>query len=113
MQSISNKIKVYAKGSYLSFSCEVEGMYNREVPFGEYDEESTEDEYVDTFYTKSLSQLIKVSGLNSRMQVYPPPANSNIEIPLKIGINTGQLGKLDIYIKSVIQIDNEIIDETY
>lgn len=113
MQSISNKIQVYAKGSYLRFSCEVEGMYTREVPFGEYDEESTDDEYDDTFHTKSLSQLIKVSGLNTRMQVYTPPANSNFEIPLKIGINTGQLGKLEIYIKSVAQIDSEIETDTY
>ena len=111
MQSISNKIQVYARGSYLRFSCEVDGMYDREVPFGEYDEESNDDEYDDTFHTKSLSQLIKVSGLNSRMQIYTPPADSTFEIPLKIGINTGQLGKLEIYIKSVSQIENEIGDE--
>ena len=112
MQSISNKIKIYTKGMYLRFSCEVEGLYNREVPFGEFDEDSTNEEYEDTFHTKSLSQLIKVSGLNPRMRVFAPPnnINSNIEIPLKIGINTGQLGSLEIYIKSVGQIDGEIND---
>lgn len=113
MQSISNKIKIYAKGNYLKFSCEVEGMYTREVPFGECDDETTEEGYEDVFHTKSLSQLIKVSGLNSRMQVYTPPTNSTFEIPLKIGIPTGQLGQLDIYIKSVAQIDNELDRENY
>lgn len=108
MQSISSKIKVYAKGNHLRFSCEVEGMYTREVPFGDVDEDSEEEEYEDIFHTKSLSQLIKVSGLNQRIQVYIPPTRSELEIPLKISINTGQLGKLEIYIKSVAQIDSEL-----
>jgi proliferating cell nuclear antigen PCNA len=110
IQSMSSKIDVYSKGTYLKFSCNVEGMYEREVPFGDFDEESLDDEYSDTFYTKSLSQLIKVSGLNSRMQVYTPPANSTMDLPLKISINTGQLGTLKIYIKSVEQIDVELSD---
>lgn len=107
MQSVSNEIHVYSKGSFLKFSCQVEGMYEREVPFGTLDEESQDDEYEDDFYTKSLSQLIKVSGLNTRMQVYTPLEDPNAEesTPLKIGINTGQLGKLEIYIKSVEQIN--------
>lgn len=110
MQSISSKVKVYAKGNHLRFSCEVEGMYTREVPFGEAEEDTEEEEYEDIFHTKSLSQLIKVSGLNQRMQVYIPPMKSELEIPLKISINTGQLGKLEIYIKSVGQIDSELED---
>ena len=113
MQSISNKINVYSKGTFLKFSVDVEGLYNREVPFGELDEEAEDDEYEDIFHTKSLSQLIKVSGLNARMQVFTPPPNSEIEIPLKISINTGQLGKLEIYIKSVSQIENELAEEDY
>jgi len=104
MQSISNKITIYAKGNYLKFSCEVEGMYTREVPFGDL-EEAELDEYQDNFNTKSLSQLIKISGLNSRMQIYTPPHDTQLEIPLKISINTGQLGKLEIYIKSINQIE--------
>lgn len=101
MQSISTKIRIYSKGSYLLFKCEEDGLYDREVPFGDFDPESSDDEYEDIFFTKSLSQLIKISGLNSRMQVYKPP---NYDIPLKIGINTGDLGKLEIFIKSVSQI---------
>jgi proliferating cell nuclear antigen len=112
MQSISNKINIYSKGVYLKFSCEVEGMYTREVPFGELDEENLGEEYEDIFYTKSLSQLIKVSGLNSKMQIYIPPLNSTVEIPLKLSINTGQIGKLEIYIKSLNQIDGEIQEES-
>ena len=105
MLSVSSTIHVYSKGSHLRFSCEVENMYKRAVPFGEHDEDSNDDEYEDKFYTKSLNQLIKVSGLNTRMQVYIPLSDSAEEMPLKIGINAGQLGKLEIYIKSVKQIE--------
>ena len=105
MQSISNKMTIYSKGNYLRFSCQVEGMYTRDVPFGELDEDSEEDEYEDVFHTKSLSQLIKISGLNTRMQVYIP-LSDNSNTPLKIAINTGQLGKLEIFIKSITQLDS-------
>jgi len=104
MQGISNEIKVQSTGSFLKFRCEVEGMYDREVSFGELeDDDNKEYDYCDSFYTKSLSQLIKVSGLNNRMQVYTPTHERS---PLKISINTGQLGKLEVFIKSIAQITN-------
>jgi len=105
MQSISNQISIFSKGNYLKFTCNVEGMYTREVPFGDLNDDSTEEEYEDVFYTKSLSQLIKVTGLSTRMQIYTPPQNSENEIPLKISINTGHIGKLDIFIKSIAQLN--------
>ena len=80
-------------------------MYGKQVPFGELDEDSSEDEYDDIFHTKSLGQLIKISGLNNRMQIYTPPGNMSLELPLKLGVPAGQLGRLDIYIKSVAQIE--------
>ena len=104
MQSISSKIKIYSKGNYLSFSCDLEGMYGSSAPFGELDEDADLEEYEEIFYTKSLSELIKVSGLNSRMQVYIPPEDSEYDLPLKLSINTGQLGKLEIFIKSISDI---------
>lgn len=111
MQSISNQITLYAKGSFLKFVCEVEGMYNREVPFGDEDEDNDElDPYEETFHTKSLSQLIKVSGLNNRMAVYTPPPKHKDHIPLRITIETGHLGKLTIYLKSIQQIQNVAAD---
>jgi len=101
MQGISNEIHVQSKGPFLKFRCEVEGMYDREVKFGDEVENDEEYEYSDSFHTKSLSQLIKVSGLNNRMQVFTPP---NDDVPLKMSINTGQLGILEIFIKSIDQI---------
>ena len=109
MQSISKQITIFSKGSYIRFNAESEGLFMREVPFGELDEtDQTTLEYEDVFYTKSLSQLIKVSGLNSKIQIYVPPTNTEYDNPLKISINTGQLGRLDIYIRSIRQIEEEL-----
>lgn len=113
MQGISSRISVYSKGSYLRFSCEVEGMYTRTVPFGDEDNDETIEEYEDVFFTKSLSQLLKVSGLNGRMQIYTPPVDSEFNTPLKISINTGDLGKLEIYIKSIGQLEKESKETSY
>lgn len=107
MQSISSTITIYSKGNYLRFTSEVEGMFTREFPFGELDEDEEIEDYEDVFLTKNLSQLLKISGLNSRMQIYPPPPNSEMEVPLKISINTGNLGKLEIFIKSNATLDRE------
>lgn len=109
MQNISPKIKISSVESWLEFSCYIEGMCARNVPFGDKPENSSEENYYeDFFHTKSLNQLIKVSGLNNRMQVYVPDTNFSSEIPIKFSINTGHLGKLDIYIKSANQINTEI-----
>jgi len=94
MNTISKVIKVYSKGTYLCFSCEVENMYTRDVPFGELDPDSQEEEYEETFLTKSFSQLIKISGLSNKMQIY-----TKTGLPLRIKVDTGKLGKLDIYLK--------------
>ena len=99
MNSMSKIIKIYSKGTYISFSCEVEGMYTREVPFGEL-KDNDEEEYEDTFNTKTLSQLIKASGLNNKMQIY-----TRTDSPLKIVIRPGSLGVLEIYLKSRAQLD--------
>jgi hypothetical protein len=99
MTSISKIIKIFSKGSYICFSCIEEGMFNREIPFGELDMNSEEEEYEDFFNTKSLSQLIKISGLCTKMQIY-----TKTGLPLKISVDTGTLGSIDFYIKSRDQL---------
>lgn len=99
MQNINDEIVVKSRDTFMSFSCGQIGICYRDVPFGADDPESESEMYEDTFFTKSLSQLTKISGLNKQMQIYPLK-----DKPLKIGIGTGQLGRLEIYIKSVEQI---------
>lgn len=102
MTSISKIIKIFSKGSYITFSCEFDGMYTRHAPFGTLDESSNDEEYEDWFNTKSLTQLIKISGLNQKLKVY----TSN-DLPLKLSIQVGSLGILDIFIKSRPQIEHQ------
>lgn len=99
MQNINDQITIKSRGTFLLLSSDQEGLYERKVPFGEDDPDSEEFMYSDIFYTKTLSKLTKISGLNKQMQIYP-----NKDNPLKIGIPTGQLGRLEIFIKSVNQI---------
>jgi len=102
MTSISKIIKIFSKGSYITFSCEFDGMYTRHVPFGNSEQDADEEEYEDWFNTKSLTQLIKISGLNQKLKVY-----TKTDLPLKMSICVGSLGLLDIYIKSRPQIEQE------
>ena len=108
LQSASNKVTVYAKGNYINFSGNVEGLYSVDIPFGELkSDEEDDEEYEDVFVTKHFSQLSKVSGLKDKMQLYVPRYDnhhSQYVDPLKIDIPVGDLGNLEIYIKSSTQI---------
>ena len=102
INSLSKIMKIYSKGSYIAFSCLIDGLYGHTVPLGEGDPDpdSDEEEYEEYFYTKSLNQLIKISGLNSKMQIFTQPGQ-----PLKISIQTGTLGTLVYYVKSKTELD--------
>ncbi len=104
MNGIHKDITIISKGSsYLNFSCELEGFFDRNVPFGTPCKPGEED-YKDVFNTKTLAQLIKISGLNTKMRVYTLK-----DAPLRISIDAGSLGILDIYIKSKSQLENESV----
>ena len=102
ISSISNKVKVYSKGEYLSFASVFDKVYTRVVPFGEMDPESTDEEYEDYFNTKSLTQLIKIAGLHSNMHIYMKQ-----DLPLKISVSVGDLGVIDVFLKSISQLEEE------
>lgn len=100
INSISKTITVTSRGRYICFSCEMVGLYNKEFPFGEIDPESNDEEFCEEFNTKSFMQLTKISGLHQKMRIYANPG-----LPLKISVDTGSLGTLDIYIKSKSQVN--------
>ena len=106
MNSISKIIKIYSKGSFIEFSCNIDNLYARAVPFGELtDSDGTEyenPEYEDVFVAKTLSQLLKISGLNNKMRIY-----TQLDHPLKLSVDVGTLGVIDIFIKSKNQLEAE------
>lgn len=105
MQNISETLTLKIKGTRIVFVCKIEGILTRETPFGEESKNDEDEvEYNEQFYTKSFSQIIKVTGLNPKhMQIYAPQKKGD-EIPLKIVIKTGDLGTLEIYLKTINQI---------
>jgi hypothetical protein len=101
INQLSKVTTISSKGNYLCFSCDVDGMYKHEVPFGVQDPDSTEDEWDDDFDTKTLMGLIKISSLKDKMHVYPPKDHGK---SLKIEVRTGELGVLTFYIRSRSEI---------
>lgn len=101
INQLSKKIIITIKGNYMNLSCNVDGMYCHNVPFGEDtdtdDIESDDNVYEDEFDTKVLMGLVKVSSLNDKMKVFPPLV---VGKPLKLSVNTGNLGELVFYIRS-------------
>lgn len=106
ISSISSKVKVYGKGEYLSFASKFDKVYTRVVPFGELDMNSQEEEYEDYFHTKSLTQLIKIAGLHTNMHIY-----TKQDLPLCISVPVGDLGTIEVYLKSITQLEDDDDDE--
>jgi|SRR3972149_3274430 len=105
MCTLSNTINISSQASFISFKCEAEGLYKRETSFGNKEHIDTSFyDYEDTFSTKLFSQFIKISGLNNKIQIYIPNFKKTVKVPLKIGINIGNLGTLCIFIKSDSQM---------
>jgi proliferating cell nuclear antigen PCNA len=109
MLSIGTTIKVNAKNFHINFSCDAGGILKRKVEFGEVEDSDNDDEdsenqveYNQEFSTEQLVRITKISGLSTRLQIYP--ANG---LPLLFRSNVGSLGKISIYIKSKEQIENE------
>lgn len=110
INQLSKTITVTNKNSFLNFSCDIDGMYRHNVPFGDHEQdtennenvESEEgEEYEDVFYTKTLMGIAtKISSLNDKMTISTCTGRS-----LKIEVKTGNLGTLTFYIRSKSQLD--------
>ena len=107
MMNIGQTIQVTAQDFHIKFTCTAGGVYHRQVEFGEQenDDDSTEPKgqfYDQEFATEQLARITKIAGLGSTMQIYPAD-----NLPLLFRSNVGNLGKINIYIKSKAQIEQE------
>lgn len=106
MISIGNIIKIESYETIIKFICIADGVYSREVEFGIFDnEDSNELLSSEEFYCEQLHKIIKMSGLDNKLYIYISPKN-----PLKISCNIGSIGKLNIYLKSISQLQEEEIN---
>ena len=102
MITIGSQIEVSSTEHTINFKCIANGVFSREVMFGnpEEDEDDTQ-KYSDIFYADQLYKLIKLSGLSQKLHIY-----TDNDKPLFINCNIGTIGNIKIYIKSVTQIEN-------
>lgn len=103
MVTIGNTIEIASTTHSMNFKCITEGVYAREVTFGhpEEDEEEDKDKYKDCFYTDQLHKLIKLSGLGQKLHIHTLP-----DKPLCIKCNIGTIGEVQVYVKSIEQIES-------
>jgi len=101
MASISQEVQVTAQKYSIKFFGDAGSVYSREVSFGEYDSDSSDDEdgevevYSDEFNTEQLARIVKIAGLGNNIQVFVKK-----DLPMLFRTNVGGLGKISIYVKS-------------
>lgn len=95
MSSIGDCITVAMRKYSLTLSCSAQGIYSKEVLFGEEEDESKEY-YRDEFNMEQFTRIIKIAGLGDKIQIF----GGNSQLPLKLSSQIGTLGTISIYIKS-------------
>jgi proliferating cell nuclear antigen len=105
MAALSKTINIRGNETLLTLSFSIDGLYGKQV---ELDQEPTEEELLEgeiayefdeAYVSKTLSQFIKLSGLNGKMRVFAEGGS-----PLKLDIDVGSLGTLSVLIKSRSQM---------
>jgi proliferating cell nuclear antigen len=113
LATIGKDIKVAAKRFHMMFRCDAGSIIKRDVEFGEAnnsdsDSDSDEDEddlYDHVFKTDQFTRVTKLANLGNIIQIYP--ANG---MPLKLHSKVGDLGVIDIYIKSQSDLEMERLE---
>lgn len=99
---IGPEIKVQFNQSWVRFLCSNDELMSRSMTFGETDNEDDINYHEHTFHADSITQLVKVAGLSTNVQIYAHP-----ELPLKIQFYVGSLGILCVFLKSLKQLQKE------
>lgn len=105
LMSLNKTIKIKQQGSeYICFSCD--SNYKSELNFGSIEE--GDKLFESTYYSSILNKLNKLTGLCSSFQFYAPSISWH---PLRIGIditkNNFSMGRMDILIKDIDQIERD------
>lgn len=105
MNNIADTLDIQMKKYSLIISTTAQGIYSREVLFGELDD-NTPTQYTEQFEMEQFVRIVKVAGLGKSLQVFSGTAT----LPLLIVSHIGQIGKISIYIKSKNQIRRDESD---
>jgi proliferating cell nuclear antigen PCNA len=98
-----NTILIMSRGSSIRFSCNSNGVYSRDITFGEEDDNEEHEERQQEFDTEQITRITKVAGLSSQIQIY-----QSENLPVLFKSNVGNLGKMCVYVKDkTLQEDAE------
>jgi proliferating cell nuclear antigen PCNA len=105
----SKTINIQRRGKILRFYTEFGDLFNAEVFLSDNDNqedseqfEKLHEDYDANFQLSDITQLSKISGLSTIVRI-----NANKDLPLRITMNLGSIGKTTIFTKSKEIIEHE------
>lgn len=101
---MSNTITITAIPDAVRFVCNLGSVYSREEILGENtDLDDLKDPlFMDDFDTEQLQRIIEITGLSSNLNIHCTKG-----LPLFIETRIGNLGTIELYIKSRRQLEEE------
>lgn len=119
LSAINNKIiNIQRRNKIMRFYNAVGDLYNAEIFLGDTEEEDPKEKfnslyenYNSNFQLTDISQLLKITGLSSIINI-----NATKNLPLRISMSIGNIGKIILYTKSkeIIEFEeNEQVSEFY
>lgn len=88
-----NNICISSNSNIIKFGCNSNGVYSRDIVFGDNEEDEKETVKQD-FETEQLTRISKVAALSTQIQIYQCD-----ELPILFKSNVGNLGKISVYLK--------------
>lgn len=88
-----NNITVCSTENTIKFICNSNGVYSRDIVFGESETDEKEITSQD-FETEQLYRISKVAGLSNQIQIYQLE-----DLPILFKSNIGSIGKISVYLK--------------
>lgn len=89
-----NSISISSSNNVIKFSCNSNGVYSRDIMFGENEDDEEKEIVSQDFETEQLTRISKVAGLSTQIQIYQSP-----DLPILFKSNIGNLGKIYVYLK--------------
>ena len=98
MSVIGSSLVISANSTGLKFASNKSGIIQRVVDFAVTNKNDTE--YSEEFTTEQILNVSKITGLGAEMRIYP-------DTPIRIWSTVGNIGEVDLYIKTMAEINSE------
>jgi len=100
-----HNIGISSSNNMIRFSCNSNGIYSRDIVFGDNDDNEEKDNVLQDFETEQLIRISKVAGLSTQIQIY-----QSQNLPILFKSNIGNLGKIYVYLKDKMLQEDSLND---